>query len=80
MPRDEIMEQVRRVLHELFEIEPDRVTLEANLYTDLEIDSIDAVDLLDQIRRFTGRKVSGEDFRSVRTVADLVAVIERLVA
>ncbi len=80
MSRDEIMEQVRRVLHELFEIEPDRVTLEANLYTDLEIDSIDAVDLLDQIRRFTGRKVSGEDFRSVRTVADLVAVIERLVA
>jgi acyl carrier protein len=80
MSRDEIMEQVRRVLHELFEIEPERVTLEANLYTDLEIDSIDAVDLLDQIRRFTGRKVSGEDFRSVRTVADLVAVIERLVA
>jgi acyl carrier protein len=80
MSRDEIMEHVRKVLHDLFEIDPARVVPEANLYVDLEIDSIDAVDLLDQIRRFTGRKVSGEDFRSVRTVEDLLTVIERLVA
>ena len=39
---------------------------------DLEIDSIDAVDLIERVRRVIGRKVSPEDFRSVRTVGDLV--------
>ena len=80
MTREDILAQIRSVLAELFEIDPSRVTPEANLNTDLEIDSIDAVDLIDRIRRFTGKKVSGEAFRSVRTVGDLVGVIERLVA
>jgi len=74
----EILAHVREVLLELFEIDPARVQPETNLYQDLEIDSIDAVDLIDRIRRYTGKKVSGEDFRSVRTVGELVTVIERL--
>ncbi len=80
MTREDILAQIRGVLADLFEIDPSRVTLDANLNTDLEIDSIDAVDLIDRIRRFTGKKVSGEAFRSVLTVGDLVGVIERLVS
>ena len=49
MTRDEILAHVRSVLSDLFEIDPSRVTPEANLYSDLEIDSIDAVDLLDRL-------------------------------
>ena len=78
--RDDIFNTLRDALVELFELPPERVTLDANLYQDLEIDSIDAVDLIDRVRRFTGRKVSGEDFRSVRTIGDLVSVIERILA
>ena len=72
---DEVLEQVRSALVELFEVEPERVTLEARLNEDLEIDSIDAVDLLDRLRRLTGRKISADDFRSVRTVGDLVTAV-----
>ncbi len=77
--REAIVEQVRATLLQLFEIAPERVTLEARLYEDLEIDSIDAVDLIDQVRRYTGKKLSAEDFRSVRTVGDLADVVYRLV-
>lgn len=70
--RDEIFNTLRDALSELFEIEPERITPEANLYTDLEIDSIDAIDLIDHVRRQTGRKVDANDFRSVRTVEDVV--------
>ena len=55
MTRDEILAHVRSVLSDLFEIDPSRVTPEANLYSDLEIDSIDAVDLLDRVRRLSGK-------------------------
>lgn len=77
---DEILERVRATLVELFEIEPDAITPQARLFDDLEMDSIDVVDLMDQVRRFTGRKVTPEDFRSVRTVADLMTVVRRLQA
>jgi acyl carrier protein len=80
LTRDDILTQIQGVLAELFEIDPARVTPDANLNSDLAIDSIDAVDLIDRISRVIGKKVSGEDFRSVRTVGDLIAVIERLAA
>lgn len=70
--REDIFNTLRDALVELFEIEPERVTPEANLYTDLEIDSIDAIDLIDHVRRQTGRKLDANDFRTVRTVEDVV--------
>jgi acyl carrier protein len=77
--KDEILEQIRASLAELFELDPVRITLASRLYEDLEIDSIDAVDLMDGLRRHTGKKISAEDFRSVRTVGDLVEAVYRLV-
>ncbi|MDE1197861.1 acyl carrier protein [Pseudomonas sp. Bc-h] len=77
--REDIFETLRTALVELFELEPERVTLEANLYQDLEIDSIDAVDLIDHIKRKTGKKIAAEEFKSVRTVGDVVDAVHRLV-
>jgi acyl carrier protein len=77
--KDEVLEQVKAALVELFELEPDRITPSARLNEDLEIDSIDAVDLMDRLRRQTGRKISAENFRSVRTVDDLVTAVHALV-
>jgi len=77
--KDEVLGQIQAALVELFEIEPGRITPEARLNEDLEIDSIDAVDLLDRLRRQTGRKISAEEFRTVRTVGDLVDAVYALV-
>jgi acyl carrier protein len=77
--KDEVLGQIQAALVELFEIEPDRITSEARLSEDLEIDSIDAVDLIDRLRRQTGRKISAEEFRTVRTVGDLVDAVYVLV-
>jgi acyl carrier protein len=75
---DDLFNRIRTTLVELFQLKPADVTMESRLYEDLEIDSIDVVDLMDEVQQFTGRKVTAEDFRSVRTVGDLVAVMERL--
>lgn len=76
--REQIYAMVRDALAELFELEAARITLDAHLNDDLEIDSIDAVDLIDRLKKATGKKMSADDFRSVRTVNDLVLTIERL--
>ncbi|AUF94475.1 acyl carrier protein [Pseudomonas shirazensis] len=77
--REDIFNILRDALVELFELEPERVTLDANLYQDLEIDSIDAIDLIDHIKRQTGKKIAAEEFKAVRTVNDVVEAVFRLV-
>jgi acyl carrier protein len=78
--REDIFATLRDALVELFELDAERISLQANLYEDLEIDSIDAVDLIDHIKRQTGKKIAAEDFKTVRTVGDVVEAVHRVVA
>ena len=68
-------EEIRNVLVNQFEIDESLVSPEANLYEELDIDSIDAVDLLVQLREMTGQRISPEEFQQVRTIND---VLDRL--
>ena len=77
--REEVFATLRDALVELFELDAERITLDANLYQDLEIDSIDAVDLIDHIKRQTGRKIAAEEFKAVRTVGDVVDAVFNVV-
>ncbi|MCP3750094.1 acyl carrier protein [Pseudomonas sp. SBB6] len=77
--REDIFNTLRDALVELFELDPASISLESNLYQDLEIDSIDAVDLIDHIKRQTGKKIAAEEFKAVRTVNDVVEAVYRLV-
>jgi len=56
--RDEVFNHLRDTLVELFEIDVDKIKPQAHLYTDLDIDSIDAVDLVLKLKEFTGQKNS----------------------
>lgn len=74
--REEILEYLRQVLVELFELKPEQVVPEANLYEDLDIDSIDAVDLILKLKDLTGRKIQPQAFKHVRTVGDVIDAIQ----
>lgn len=76
--RAQIEEKVIAVLADLFELEASAITSESNLYEDLDIDSIDAVDLAVELKKMTGKKIQLEDFKNIRTVADVVVAIETL--
>lgn len=65
-------------MEELFEIAPEDVRLESNLASDLDVDSIDAIDLVVKIKELTGKQVNPEDFKNVRTVQDVVVVIQNM--
>lgn len=80
MSRDELYCQLTGYLETLFEIPSERVTLDARLIEDLDLDSIDIVDLLVKLREVTGRRVKAEEFKTVRTVGDVLDSIEKLMA
>lgn len=73
-----IYQEVSALLTKLFEIDPSDITPEARLYEDLELDSIDAVDIVVHLQKKTGKKIKPEIFKSVRTVQDVVDAVEQL--
>ncbi|WP_210080544.1 acyl carrier protein [Pantoea endophytica] len=78
MNKNEIYQEVASLLTSLFEIEPDDIRPDARLYEDLELDSIDAVDMVVHLQKRTGRKIKPETFRAVRTVQDVVDAVDQL--
>lgn len=80
MSQDDLFARLREMLAERFDLPPEDIRPEARLYEDLDLDSIDAVDLAIATQEFTGRKISPQEFRNVRTVADVEREIRRLLA
>jgi acyl carrier protein len=76
--QEEIYAKIVTVLEELFEIDAQQVSPQARLYEDLDIDSIDAVDLVVELKKITGKKIQPDDFKSVRSVQDVVDAVTKL--
>ena len=80
LSRDEIYQTLRGYLIEMFEVPPEKITLDARLYEDLDLDSIDAVDLIVKLQAFTERKFKAEEFKTVRRVSDVLDRVEAILA
>ncbi|HCG8220945.1 TPA: acyl carrier protein [Vibrio parahaemolyticus] len=76
--KDQVFEQVKDALVELFEIDADDIQPDAHLYQDLDLDSIDAVDLVVHLQNVTGKKIKPAEFSTVRTVHDVVNAVTEL--
>ena len=72
MNQDEIMVLIRKYFHEQFEIPQEKVVLDAHLFEDLELDSIDALDMVGMLETELDIEVDEEDLKSIRTVQDVV--------
>ena len=75
--REAILEKTRQILTELFEIEAADLNEDALMYDDLDIDSIDTVDLLIELKRFTGKDIPPQAFGESKTLGDIVSVITK---
>lgn len=80
MTRDDIFEKIVEILNETFEIPKDQISPDSLLEDDLDLDSIDAVDLIVKLKKFTEKSIDPTVFKQVRTINDIVDALESLVA
>ena len=76
--REQIYDMLCGILVDKFEIDSQDINLHASLYQDLDLDSIDAVDLVIKLQQMTGKKIQPDEFKAVRTVDDVVNAIDGL--
>ena len=72
---EKVFEDVRAMMAETFELEPERITRAARLYEDLDLDSIDALDMVVKLQEIIHRRVEEQELRSLRTVGDVVEMV-----
>jgi acyl carrier protein len=78
MNHDEILNEVRDALVELTELDKASIQGDTTLFEELDLDSIDAVDLVVKLQNLTEKKIQPEEFKQIRTVNDVVASVEKL--
>lgn len=69
--QEEVYEKIKSVLVEEFEVEADDITMESNLFTDLELDSLDAIDLMVTLDKELGVEIKTEEMQNIRTIKDV---------
>lgn len=77
--KEEIKEKLLEILENDFEINSSDVSDSSNLFTELDFDSIDAVDLAVRLQQFTEKKISPEEFKQIRTISDVVNTVYELI-
>ena len=80
MTKEDVLGRINDVLASEFEIDRAKLVPEARLFEDLDLDSIDAVDLVVRLQQQTSLKVKAEDFKAIRTLGDVADVIVKLAA
>lgn len=73
--KQDIFLEVQKIMMQTFKLSADEVTLEKNIYTDLDLDSLDAIDLAVEMSKRVGQKFDNEQLRSIRTISDIVDAI-----
>lgn len=78
MDRQNVYSQIADYLVTTFDVPRDLITPDADLVNQLNLDSIDAIDLMVRLQEITGRKVAPDDFKSVRTINDVLTLVQRM--
>ncbi len=77
MDNHQLYTQLKTILIDQFELEESAISPDADLYEELQLDSIDAVDLLVQLKNITGKKISPDEFKDVRTINDVIGALTK---
>ena len=75
---EQIFQVVADTICDLFEFSPDDIHLETRLVEDLDLDSIDALDMVVKLQDYTGKRITEEALKKVRTIGQIVTLVEEL--
>ena len=73
--RDEILSWVTEVLRDEFQY-TDEISLDSRLIDDIDLDSIDAIDMTVWLEEKTGLAFKEEELKSLHTIRDVVELID----
>ncbi|MBQ4378756.1 MAG: acyl carrier protein [Treponema sp.] len=78
MTKDELFTKLKEILVDEFDIDESLITPDALIQEDLELDSIDSVDMIVKVKPLLNAAIPPDAFKSVKTVRDVVDILEPL--
>lgn len=75
LSKDEIRKDLCRILTTTFGLRDEQIVLTARLVEDLDLDSLDWVDLAVRLEQETGQEITEDELRAIRTIQDIVDLV-----
>lgn len=76
--KEDIFNELKTILVDDLEIPEAEIKESSNLFTDLDLDSIDAVDIAVRMQRYTDKKLPPEEFKKIQIINDVVNAVWNL--
>ena len=76
--KEDVYEMIKETFVEMFEIPAEDISMDAQLYQDLDLDSIDAVDMIVKLQEIVDQKINPEEFKTIRKVEDIVEITYKI--
>ena len=81
MNRDKIIPLINKIFVDKFELNPQDLTPEKKIFEDLELDSLDIVDLITGIQHtFQIQLRDNKDLLQIKTLQDVYDLVEKIIA
>ncbi|MEM6484267.1 MAG: phosphopantetheine-binding protein [Pseudomonadota bacterium] len=78
MSKQEIVEKIRAVMVDFFELDASEISEDSNLVEDLDIDSIDTIDLMIEMRKHLDKEIDDMALLDCKTIGDVAEVISKM--
>jgi acyl carrier protein len=75
--KDEIFQLISRIMVDRFDFDAEQIVGDAFIVEDLDLDSLDTMDLALELEEETGVDLDLDELKTVRQVSDIVNVIHR---
>lgn len=79
MNEEEILIELKKVLMDEFEVDEEKITPNASFYEDLELDSLDAIDLIVTMNNVYNIDVDNKSMEEILTVQQLIDTVKRYI-
>jgi acyl carrier protein len=72
----QVKNKVIEIIAETLDVDKSEISMKTNLIKDLDIESLDLVDLVGAFEEEFGVEIADKDIKDIQTVADIVEYIE----
>lgn len=79
MNEEKILVELKKVLIDEFEVDEEKITPNASFYEDLELDSLDAIDLIVTMNNVYNIDVDNKSMEEILTIQQLIDTVKRYI-
>ena len=74
-----MLDKIRKILCEFVDLEPDQITLDTDIHSDLALNSLELVNFAVEVEEEFDVVIPDKEAMGIRTVGDVIKIVEKYI-